>query len=301
MQMMIDPAPTAGGDLVKDSDTKNFMADVIQASMDVPVVVDFWAPWCGPCKQLGPILEKVVTAARGAVKLVKVDIDQNQQLAQQMRIQSIPAVYAFKGGRPVDGFMGALPESQVKQFVERLIGGEVVSPVDEALEEATALMEEGDVDSAAQVFGEVLQHEPENVKAIGGIAQIHIAKGDLDAAEQTIAAIPEAKRSDPAAAKAISALDLARQTADLGDAAELQRAVEADPANHEARFEFAMALYARGKNEEAADQLLELFRRDRKWNEDAARKQLVKLFEAWGPVSPLTLSVRKRLSTLMFS
>jgi len=302
MQMSLDQMTADGAtDPVKDSDTKNFMNDVIQASMQVPVIVDFWAPWCGPCKQLGPILEKVVRAARGAVRLVKVDIDQNQQLAQQMRIQSIPAVYAFKGGRPVDGFMGALPESQVKQFVSRLVGQDVVSPVEEALNEAVALLEEGDADTAAAIFSEVLQHEPENVQAMAGLAQVYLAKGDVEAAEQAVAGIPEAKRGDAMVAKAFSAIDLARQSADLGDTPELQARVEADPSDHQARFDLALALFARGRNEEAADHLLELFRRDRKWNDEAARKQLVKFFEAWGPTHELTASVRKRLSTLMFS
>ncbi len=304
MQMSFGSAPQIGGApaaVVKDGTDATFMQDVINASKEVPVIVDFWATWCGPCKQLGPILEKVVTAANGAVRLVKVDIDKNPQIAGQLRIQSIPAVYAFKGGRPVDGFMGALPESQVRSFVERLVGGKVQSPIEEAIEEAKSALEAGDHGAAGEIFGQVLQHDQNNAVALAGLAQVSLAEGDVEQAKELVAAIPEAARKDQFVAGAISAIDIAAQAGDTGDLRELERRVAADPEDHQARFDLAMALFAGRKPREAADALLEIYRRERGWNDEAARKQLVKFFEAWGPKHELTLAVRKQLSKMMFS
>ena len=288
---------------IKDVGVETFMADVIQASSDVPVIVDFWAPWCGPCKQLTPILEKVVTAAQGKVRLVKINIDETPEIAQQLRIQSIPMVYGFKGGRPVDGFQGAVPESQVKSFIERLVGGEVISPVEEAVAEAKAAGEAGDWPTAAAIFAQVLQHEPDNAAALAGLAQAALADEDLENAKSFVAQIPEKAKADPFVAAAVSAVDLAEQTAGAGSGAltELEAAVAANPKDHQARFDLAMALFAAKRKADAASALLEIVAADRQWNEEAARKQLVKFFEAWGPTDPDTLAARRRLSSILFS
>ncbi len=300
------PAGTPGNGagaaaLIKDGSDQTFMQDVIEASMQVPVIVDFWATWCGPCKQLGPILEKVVKDARGAVRLVKIDIDKNPMIAGQLRIQSIPAVYAFKGGRPVDGFMGAQPESQVKSFVQRLIGAPVQSPVEEALNEARAALEAGDDGTAGAVFAEVLKHEPGNPVALAGLAQIAVNAGDIPRAKGFAEQIPADGRRDSFVAGVLSAIELAEQAGDTGDLQELSLKVAHDPDDHQARFDLAMALFARKRYRDAADHLLDIVRRDRTWNDDAARKQLVKFFEAWGPKHELTVAVRRQLSSIMFS
>jgi putative thioredoxin len=288
---------------VKDVTTASFMAEVVDASFDQPVIVDFWAPWCGPCKQLGPILEKVVRGANGAVRMVKLNIDENPEIAQQMRIQSIPAVYAFKDGRPVDGFVGALPESQVKQFVQRLGGGGGgPSPVDEALAMAKEAVQTGDHASAVALYSQILQHEPEHIEALGGLARALVARGELDKAQQALARVPKesANHADIVAARA--ALELAEQAQKaMGSAGKLRARLEQNPADHEARLELATALFGSGEREAAVDELLNLYKRDRNWDEGAARKQLVKFFEAMGPTDPLTLSARRRLSSLMFS
>ena len=305
MQQTISGGPMAANNgaaaSIIDGSDQTFMADVIEASRTTPVIVDFWATWCGPCKQLGPALEKVVREAKGAVRLVKIDVDKNPAIAGQLRVQSIPTVYAFVDGRPVDGFQGALPESQIKEFVKKLAGSAANSPIDDAIAEGKALLEAGDAEGAAAIFAEVLQHEPENAVALAGIAQYHLAVGSLDDAKAALADIPPAGRNDAFVAAAFTAVELAEQTGDGGDLQELQAKVAADPDDHQARFDLSMALFGAMRHEEAADQMLEVVRRDRTWNDDAARKQLVKFFEAWGPMNELTRSVRRQLSSIMFS
>ncbi|MEK9945865.1 MAG: thioredoxin [Alphaproteobacteria bacterium] len=301
---MVEPligAAAAAPDLIKDSDSQNFMADVIEASQEVPVIVDFWAPWCGPCKQLGPTIEKVVKAAQGKVKLVKINIDDSPEIAQQLRIQSIPAVFAFHQGQPVDAFVGAQPESQVRAFVEKLAGGIGPSPVDEALEAAQAALDGGEVAAAGNLFGQVVQADPGNPEAIGGLARCYILNQDLDHARQTLDLTPEEHKEHAAIVAAQSALALAEQASNAGDPTELRQAVEADPANHQARYDLAIALMGNGDNEGAIDQLLEILKKGADWNEGAAKTQLLKIFEALGPTDDLTKSGRRRLSAILFS
>jgi putative thioredoxin len=287
---------------VKDVTDATFMAEVVDASFDQPVIVDFWAPWCGPCKQLGPILEKAVRAANGAVRMVKLNIDENPMVAQQMRIQSIPAVYAFKDGRPADGFVGAVPESQVKQFIQRLGGATGPSPIEEALAMAKEAVQQGDHAGAGGIYSQVLQHEPDNAEALGGLARTLTARGDLDKARQVLARAPKEIANHAEIAAARSALDLAEQAQKaMGSSAQFLARLKKDPNDHDARFELATALFGAGQHAEAIDELLTLYRRDRAWNEEAARKQLVKFFEVMGATDPLTLSSRRRLSSLMFS
>jgi putative thioredoxin len=291
----------AAGDLIKDSTDASFVADVIQASRETPVIVDFWAPWCGPCKQLGPLLEEAVRAARGAVRMVKVDVDQNQQVAAQLRVQSIPAVFAFFGGQPVDGFMGALPASEVKAFVKRLVEMGGGSGLDEALEQAEQMLEGGAAADAAQVFAAVLAEDPANGRALGGLAQAELAAGNVDQARQLLAgAVPEIA-NDPAVVAARSAVELAEQTRETGEEAELNARLAANPDDHQARYDLALALLARKDREGAVEALLELFRRDREWNDGAAKAQLFKLFDSFGPKDPLTLTGRRRLSSMIFA
>ncbi|MBP2311313.1 thioredoxin family protein [Azospirillum soli] len=299
----------AAGDLIKDSSDRAFMADVIEASRDVPVIVDFWAPWCGPCKQLGPILEKAVLAAKGKVKLVKIDTDKDPMIAGQLRVQSIPAVYAFFQGRPVDGFMGALPESQVKSFIEKLVklagaaGGGAGDILEEVLTQAKEALEAGDIQTASEIYGEVLAADPENVNpvAYAGLVRCLIAANDVERAKQMLAQAPESIAKDKELAAVRSALEVAEQAANAGPIPELMEKVAQNKDDHQARLDLALALFAAGKREAAVDELLESVRRDREWNDQAARKQLVKFFEAFGPTDPLTVQTRRRLSSILFS
>ncbi|MBI4968853.1 MAG: thioredoxin [Rhodospirillales bacterium] len=291
------------GDVIKDVTAATFMADVIEASKKVPVIVDFWATWCGPCKQLGPLLEKLVRQANGKVRLVKIDIDRNQDLAAQLRIQSVPTVYAFAGGRPVDAFVGAQPESQIKAFIGRLMGGADAGPgIEDVLAEADALLAQGDAAAASQLFAEILKLDPENGPALGGVARCYLAVGDQERAEQVLAQVPPKLTNHPAILQVKSAIDLAKASAGAaGQTAELRKRLALDANDHQARFDLAMAYYGTGEREAAVDELLELVRRNRAWNEQAARQQLVKLFEAFGPTDPLTIEARKRLSSILFS
>jgi len=287
--------------LIKDTTTKDFMVDVVQESQNQPVLVDFWAPWCGPCKQLTPIIEKVIREAKGKVKLVKMNIDDHPQIPGQMGIQSIPAVVAFKGGRPADGFMGALPESQVKKFVETLVGDLGVSDVVALLAEADALLAEGQPQHALQAYAAILDIEPENVKAFCGMATVFLKGGEIEQAKAVLTQVLEAGRKDPAFVAITAAIELAEKAASVGDLKPFMDRIAANPLDHEARFELAVGLAARGDREDAVDHLIEIVRKDRTWNEDGARKQLVQLFEAWGPVDEMTLYGRRRLSALLFS
>jgi putative thioredoxin len=295
------PGGVPSGEVVKDATIATFAKDVLEASRSVPVLVDFWAGWCEPCKQLTPILEKVVRSFGGKVRLVKVNIDQNQTLASQLHIQSIPTVYAFRDGRPLDGFQGAQPERVVRAFIERLLGEEAAMDAAAAIAAADQALEAGDLQGAAEIYAAVLQEDRQNVAALAGLARCYLKSGDVARAEQTLELVPPDKRESGPVASVRAALELARLAGQAGDIGKLKATVEAEPANHQARIDYAVALAARGMKAEATEQLLESFRRDRKWNEEAARKQLVKLFDAWGPKDPATLEGRRRLSSLMFS
>ncbi len=298
------PAPQAAPDLIKETTTQTFVKDVIEESKRQPVLIDFWAPWCGPCKQLTPILEKAVRAAKGKVKLVKMNIDDHPAIPGQMGIQSIPAVIAFVGGQPADGFMGAVPESQVTAFIDKLtqgVPGAGEPNIAEILKEAETLLAEGDAANAAAVYAEVLGIDAANIAALAGLAKCYVSTGAIDQAKTTLELVPTAKRED-AAVKAVQAsIDLAEQAKALGPVTELEQKVAANPLDHQARFDLATALNASGNRTEAINHLLEIVKRDRKWNEDGARKQLVQLFEAWGPTDEATVDGRKRLSTILFS
>ncbi|MGC2780311.1 MAG: thioredoxin [Bradyrhizobium sp.] len=291
-------------DLIKDTTTQTFVQDVIEESKRQPVLIDFWAPWCGPCKQLTPILEKAVKAAKGKVKLVKMNIDEHPAIPGQMGIQSIPAVIAFVGGRPADGFMGAVPESQINAFIEKLtkgVPGAGEPDIAEIIKEAEAVLAEGDAAGAAEIYAEVLAIDATNIAAIAGLAKCQVELGAVEDAKQTLAMVPEAKRNDSMVSAVQAAIDLAEQAQSLGPIGELEQKVAANPLDHQARFDLATALNAAGRRKEATDQLLDIVKRDRKWNEDGARKQLVQFFEAWGGVDEATIEGRRRLSTILFS
>ena len=296
------PAPQAASDLIKETTTQTFVKDVIEETKRQPVLIDFWAPWCGPCRQLTPILEKAVRAAKGKVKLVKMNIDDHPAIPGQMGIQSIPAVIAFVNGQPADGFMGALPEGQVTAFVNKLTAGLPGEPsIADILKEAETVLAEGDPATAASIYAEALAADATNIAALAGLAKCYASTGATDQARQTLAMVPESKRSD-AAVKAVQAMiDLAEQAKSLGPVAELEQKVAANPLDHQARFDLATALNAAGKRAEATHQLLEIVKRDRKWNEDGARKQLVQFFDAWGATDEATVEGRKRLSTILFA
>jgi putative thioredoxin len=291
-------------DLIKETTTQTFVKDVIEESRHQPVLIDFWAPWCGPCRQLTPVLEKVVRNAKGKVKLVKMNIDEHPAIPGQMGIQSIPAVIAFVNGQPADGFMGAVPESQVNAFIEKLTKG-MAAPgepnIAEILQEAEAVLAEGDAAAAAQIYAEALRLDAANIAALAGLAKCYVTTGAVDQARQTLGMVPEAKRNGAAVKAVQAAIDLAEQASSLGPVAELEQKVAANPLDHQARFDLATALNAMGKPGEATAQLLEIIKRDRKWNDDGARKQLVQFFEAWGGADEATVEGRKRLSTVLFS
>ena len=308
--MLKGAAPQAApADLIKDSDQTKFAKDVLEASRTVPVIVDFWAPWCGPCKTLQPTIEKVVKAANGAVKLVKINIDQNQMLAQQLRIQSIPAVYAFFGGRPVDGFMGAVPESQVKQFVDRLVQAAGGAPGAEggaddlaaALEHAKQAIAENDYSLAAQIYNEVIEVAPDNIAAIAGLAKCHLQAGNADQAKSLLGKVPAKDKNNAEVVALLASIDLAEKAKEAGPVADLKAKAAADPKDFQTRLDLAMAYWAGEQRQEAIDELLAMIKLDRNWNEAAARQQLLKFFEALGFTDPLSVDGRKRLSTILFS
>ena len=299
---MLQEAGTIAADaVVKDTTTQAFVKDVIEESKRQPVLVDFWAPWCGPCKQLTPILEKAVKAAKGKVKLVKMNIDDHPAIPGQMGIQSIPAVIAFVNGQPIDGFLGALPESQVTAFIERLIKDRVGGEEKDLLKEADAALAEGDATTAADIYAQILAKDATNTQALAGLARAYVETGAIEQAKQTLALVPQSKQNDPAVAAARAALELAEQTKSVGPVGELEQKVAANPLDHQARFDLALALNGKGQRKEALDHLLEIVRRDRKWNDDGARKQLVQLFDAWGPTDEATVEGRRRLSSILFA
>ena len=299
---MLQQTGNAGADsAVKDVTTQSFVKDVIEESKRQPVLVDFWAPWCGPCKQLTPVLEKAVRGAKGKVKLVKMNIDEHPAIPGQMGIQSIPAVIAFANGQPIDGFMGALPEGQVVAFLERLTKDSIGGEAKDLLKAADAALAAGDAAGAADLYGQILAEDPDNVPALAGLVRCHVATGALDQAKQTLELVPEAKRNDAAVAAARAALELAEQAKTLGPIAELEQKVAANPLDHQARFDLALALNGKGRRADALDHLISIVKRDRKWNDDGARKQLVQFFDAWGPTDEATIEGRKRLSSILFA
>jgi putative thioredoxin len=299
---MLQQAGTATVDVpVKDATTQSFVKDVIEESKHQPVLVDFWAPWCGPCKQLTPILEKAVKAAKGKVKLVKMNIDEHPTIPGQMGIQSIPAVIAFVNGQPADGFMGALPEAQVVAFLERLTKDRIGGEERDLLKAADAALAAGDAAGAADMYGQLLAEDSTNLPALAGLVRCHVETGALDQAKQTLALVPADKQNDAAVAAARTALDLAEQARSLGPLSDLEQKVAANPADHQARFDLAVALNGNGRRLDALEQLVAIVKRDRKWNDDGARKQLVQFFDAWGPADEATIEGRKRLSSILFA
>ncbi|MCD1619851.1 tetratricopeptide repeat protein [Salipiger marinus] len=291
-------------ELVKDVSEADFMAEVVDLSMQVPVIVDFWAPWCGPCKTLGPALEKAVEEAKGAVRMAKVNVDEAQMIAGQLRIQSIPTVYAFYKGQPIDGFQGALPASEVKAFIERVVkaaGGDASGGLDEAIAAAEEMLEQGAAEDAGAIFAAILEEQPEHAAAYGGLVRVQLALGDVEQAEAVLNGAPVAISKAPELEAAHAQIELAKQAANAGPVAELQAQVEANPNDLQARFDLAKALHAHGDVAEAVDQLLDLFRRDRDWNEGAAKAQLFTIFEAMKANDPVVLNGRRKLSSMIFA
>ncbi len=299
---MLQQAQTAAADgLVKETTTQTFVKDVVEESKRQPVLIDFWAPWCGPCKQLTPVLEKAVRAAKGKVKLVKMNIDEHPAIPGQMGIQSIPAVIAFVNGQPADGFMGALPESQVVAFLERLTKDRIGGEAQDLLKAADAALAEGDPAGAADLYAQLLAEDNGNVQALAGLARCYVETGATEQAKQTLALVPESKRNDAAVVAASAALELAEQAKNLGPVTELEQKVAANPLDHQARFDLALALNGKGQRLDALEHLISIVKRDRKWNDDGARKQLVQFFEAWGPTDEATIEGRRRLSSILFA
>src|SRR6185312_4450967 len=297
------PAPGQPGaaDTIKDATTASFKADVIDASKSVPVVIDFWASWCGPCKQLTPLIERIVRSYNGKVRLVKINVDENQAIAAQLRVQSLPTVLAFRDGQPIDGFVGVQPESAVKAFVDRLIADDADVGLGELLKAAEDLMEQGDLQGAAEVFATVLQEDRTNAEALAGLASCYLKSGDTTRAKQTLALVPPDKQNIAAVRSVEAAVLLAEKGSNTGDLSALQKRLSEDPKDHQARFDLAVGLAASGNRGEALDLLLDLVRIDSKWNEEAARKQLLQFFDAWGPKEPLVGEGRRRLSSILFS
>jgi putative thioredoxin len=298
---MLSGEAAAKGPVAKDTTTQTFVKDVIEESKRQPVLVDFWAEWCGPCKQLAPLLDKAVRAAKGKVKLVKMDIDKHPSIPGQLGIQSIPAVFAFVNGQPVDGFLGALPESQITAFIERVTKDRIGGEEKDLLKAADEALAKGDAAGAAELYAQVLEQDSGNVTALAGLARSYVRTGALDQAKQTLALVPEAKRNDSAVAAARAALDIAEQAKSVGPLSELEQKVAANPLDPQTRFDLAVALNSKGRRAEAVDNLIEIVKRNRKWNDDGARKQLVQFFDAWGPTDEATVNGRKRLSSILFS
>ncbi|VAV95497.1 FIG000875: Thioredoxin domain-containing protein EC-YbbN [hydrothermal vent metagenome] len=296
--------PTPATDLIKDATTQTFVADVIEASKETPVLVDFWAPWCEPCKQLGPIIEKAVTQAGGVIKLVKVNVDENQEIAQQMRVQSIPAVFAFIDGQPVDGFMGAKSEGEIKTFIDKIIAaapGDESAKIAQLLEQAKAALAAGEVDQAGQIYATIVQAEPENVAALCGLARCQIEKNDVEGAQATLALVPSPAADEPDVISVKAVIELALNRVDDSEVTKLAQAVESNPDDFQARFDLANALSSNGEKEQALEQLLYIVKNNRGWNDEAARKQVLTFFEAWGPTDEQTIEGRKKLSAILFS
>jgi len=294
-------AQNALNNLIKDGDTKSFAVDVIEASKQVPVIVDFWAPWCGPCKQLGPAIEQAIIAAQGKIKLVKVNVDENQQLAAQLRVQSIPAVFAFVEGRPVDGFTGALTPSQITEFINKIIAMAPDDGIDDALAAADNALQNNDPLGAAKIYAQIIQHQSDNLKAIAGLAKCQIVAGEFDLARKTLALTPPTKENDPDITSARASLELAEQSGDSAEIAELTATLDANPNDHQTRLDLALALHTKNDREAAIDHLIKIIEKDANWNDEAARKQLLQFFDAWGFNDPASVTGRRRLSTLLFS